>query len=94
MVQFEWDEQKNQENIRRHYISFKEAQNAFKDPHRVIALDKKHSTKTEKRYFCYGQIQGQVCTIRFTYRNKNIRIIGAGYWRKERKIYEKEKART
>jgi len=27
-------------------------------------------------------------TVRFTYRGSVIRIIGAGYWRKGRKIYE------
>ena len=29
-------------------------------------------------------------TVRFTYRGKVIRLIGAGYWRKGRKIYEEE----
>jgi hypothetical protein len=27
-------------------------------------------------------------TVRFTYRGNTIRIIGAGYWRKGKKIYE------
>ena len=31
-----------------------------------------------------------VLTVRFTYRDSKIRIIGAGYWRKGKKIYEKE----
>lgn len=29
-------------------------------------------------------------TVRFTYREESIRIIGAGYWRKGKKIYEQE----
>ncbi len=29
--------------------------------------------------------------MRFTYRENTIRIFGAGYWRKEKKIYAKEK---
>jgi hypothetical protein len=29
-------------------------------------------------------------TVRFTYGKSKIRIIGAGYWRKGKKIYEKE----
>lgn len=29
-------------------------------------------------------------TVRFTYRQNRIRIIGAGYWRKGRDVYEKE----
>lgn len=28
--------------------------------------------------------------VRFTYRRKVIRIIGAGYWRKGKAVYEKE----
>ena len=28
--------------------------------------------------------------VRFTYRGETIRIIGAGYWRKGRRLYEKE----
>jgi hypothetical protein len=33
---------------------------------------------------------GSVGTVRFSYRSNKIRIIGAGYWRKGKKIYEKE----
>ena len=29
-------------------------------------------------------------TVRFTYRNRVIRIIGAGYWRKGKRIHEQE----
>lgn len=32
-------------------------------------------------------------TVRFTYRHRLIRIIGAGYWRNGKKIYEQEKIR-
>jgi predicted RNA binding protein YcfA (HicA-like mRNA interferase family) len=30
-----------------------------------------------------------ILTVRFTYRKNKIRIIGAGYWRKGKEIYEK-----
>lgn len=30
-------------------------------------------------------------TVRFTYRERRIRIFGAGYWRKGKRIYEKNK---
>lgn len=86
---FEWDEAKNLENQEKHGVSFYEAQHAFKDERRVIAEDAVHS-QDEKRYFCFGlnQENSGVLTVRFTYRNNQIRIIGAGYWRKGRKIYE------
>ena len=31
-------------------------------------------------------------TVRFTYRNEIVGIIGAGYWRAGRKIYEKKQS--
>ena len=58
---------------------FYDAQLAFYDPKRVIAIDIKHSTKNEKRYFCFGEINDNILTVRFTIRSDNIRIIGAGY---------------
>lgn len=86
---FEWDEDKNQENKQKHHISFEIAQYAFIDPKRVIAEDQFHSTK-EKRYYCFGKVKGGVLTVRFTYRDNQIRIFGAGYWRKGKTIYEKQ----
>lgn len=85
---FEWDEEKNNENIRKHGVDFENAQYAFIDPKRVIAEDIAHS-EVEKRHFCFGKVKGGVLTVRFTYRNNSIRIIGAGYWRKGKSIYEK-----
>ena len=88
-MQFEWDEFKNQANIEKHGVSFEDARLAFLDPNRKVRLNAKHSkSKMEKRYFCFGKIEGRVLTVRFTMRGENIRIIGAGYWREGRKIYE------
>ena len=86
---FEWDKEKNQANKTKHGVSFYEAQKAFLDVRRVIARDTDHSA-SEERYYCFGQVDSAVMTVRFTYRNNKIRIFGAGYWRKGRKIYEKE----
>ena len=86
---FEWDENKNKFNQKKHNLSFEEAQYAFLDPKRVIARDLEHS-KTEKRFYCLGKIGEEIVTVRFTFRNNKIRIIGAGYWRKGKQLYEKE----
>ncbi len=85
-VKFEWDEPKNQDNQEKHGVSFELAQYAFADRHRIIAEDISHS-QDEKRYYCFGQVGEGIITVRFTYRGNKIRIIGAGYWRKGRKIY-------
>lgn len=86
---FEWDERKHQENRRKHGVSFFDAQRAFLDPKRIIAQDMGHSA-SEHRYLCFGNTGHGIMTVRFTWRGDVIRIIGAGYWRKGKKIYEKE----
>lgn len=87
-VSFEWDNKKNEINIEKHGISFFEAQRAFLDPNRIIAEDLDHSQK-EKRYYCFGKVDEMIITVRFIYKVNKIRIFGVGYWRKGRKIYEK-----
>ncbi len=88
-AKFEWDDNKDAENQAKHHVSFQDAQAAFVDPRRVIAKDLAHSD-AEERFYCIGAAGGGILTVRFTYRHKVIRIIGAEYWRKGRAIYEKE----
>lgn len=86
-VRFEWDEEKDNENQAKHNVSFSLAQHAFLDPNRVIVEDINHSIE-EERFYCIGRVGDGIMTVRFTYRGNVIRIYGAGYWRKGRKIYE------
>lgn len=86
---FEWDEDKAQENQKKHNLSFSLAQRAFLDPHRIIVEDEEHSAE-ENRYYCIGRVEEGIITVRFTYRGNTIRIYGAGYWRKGRKLYEEQ----
>ena len=86
-AQFEWDGEKDRENKEKHNVPFSLAQYAFLDPKRIIAEDIKHSDE-EKRFYCIGRVDEEIMTVRFTYRENIIRIFGAGYWRKGRKIYE------
>lgn len=88
-VRFEWDEKKDAANRLKHKVSFSLGQEAFFDTRRVIARDLKHSG-SEERYFCMGKVGDAILTVRFTLRADVIRIIGAGYWRKGREVYEKE----
>jgi uncharacterized DUF497 family protein len=90
-ARFDWDPDKDAENQRKHGVSFSRAQYAFADPQRVIAKDEAHS-QTEERFYCFGEVDGGVLTVRFTYRASVIRIISAGYWRKGKAIYERENA--
>lgn len=88
-TRFDWDPAKNQENQRKHGVAFAVAQVVFADTRRVIAEVQSHSS-SEQRYFCFGWVDGGILTVRFTYRNDVIRIFGAGYWRKGKRIYERE----
>ncbi len=87
---FIWDKKKEKENVRKHLVDFVTAAKVFVDPKRKIFIDSHHS-KDEERYFCIGKVDDKIITVRFTYRNKKIRIIGAGYWRKGKKYYENKK---
>lgn len=86
---FEWDHAKDRLNRAKHGVSFLLAQQAFLDPRRVIAEDLSHSVG-EQRYFCFGKVGDGIMTVRFTWRTGRIRIIGAGYWRKGKTIYEQQ----
>lgn len=86
---FEWDEAKNRLNQQKHGVGFELAQFAFFDERRIIAEDFGHGSE-EQRYYCFGWVEDGVMTVRFTWREKRIRIFGAGYWRKGKAIYERE----
>jgi uncharacterized protein len=90
MTKFIWDPGKEAENILKHGVDFETAQMAFDDPNRRITHDLKHS-RDENRFFCVGKVADKVLMVRFTYRGSDIRIIGAGYWRKGKNFYEKKK---
>ena len=86
---FEWDQRKDAENQRKHGVSFTLTQQAFFDVDRVVARDLTHG-EGERRYYCMGRAEDGILTVRFTFRGRVLRIIGAGYWRKGRKAYEEQ----
>jgi len=88
-INFEWDQAKDMINQEKHGVSFASAQLAFLDHYRVILEDLEHSDD-EKRFYCLGRVSDGIMTVRFTYRDNQIRIIGAGYWRKGKQVYERE----
>ncbi len=88
-TRFEWDQDKDRENQLKHRVSFSLAQHAFLDPRRIIAEDISHGGQ-EDRFYCIGRVNDGILTVRFTLRANVIRIFGAGYWRKGRRIYETE----
>ena len=73
---FVWDDKKEFENILKHGVNFSVAAQAFFDSERKIFIDHKHG-QAEERLFCIGKVDGKILTVRFTYRNDRMRIIGA-----------------
>ena len=89
VTRFEWDPAKDVENLSKHGVSFADAQLAFADERRVIEEDTRHS-EDEPRFYCIGRLDEAILTVRFTWRSGVIRIIGAGFWRKGKAVYERE----
>ena len=91
-TKFVWDADKERANVEKHGVDFHQARLAFLDPYRKIYKDAKHSNH-EERYFCIGKVNSKILTVRFVYRHEEIRVLGAGFWRKGRSLYEKENDR-
>jgi len=50
---FEWDPNKNKENIRKHRVSFERAATVFRDPKQISVFDDHHS-EDEERWVTMG----------------------------------------
>ncbi len=88
-MQFEWDEDKNIKNIKRHGIDFETATRVFADPYRIEKYDEKHSDD-EDRYITIWEINGTayVVMVVYTERGKTIRMVSARKaTNRERKAY-------
>lgn len=87
---FVWNYDKEIKNLEKHGIGFVDASKVFLDRDRLLLVDEKHS-QIENRFYCIGKIGEEIVTVRFTLRGNQIRIIGAGFWRLGRKMYEEKK---
>jgi len=87
-VEFEWDESKEQENLKKHRVSFARAVESFRDPRGIRLVDQLHSSSEKRYYWVAKDRSGKILVSRFTERGSKIRIIGCGYWRKFRRYYD------
>ena len=74
---FEWDEDKAQQNIRKHGISFEEATQIFADPYFFDVPDEKHSALGEQRFVGYGIVRGFIIVATVFSQRGRTRIISA-----------------
>ena len=74
-VSFEWDEEKDRTNFKKHGIHFKTAAKVFFDPYKLIREDEEHPE--ELRYDIIGYV-GKILFVVCAFRKQNvIRIISA-----------------
>jgi len=88
-MEFEWDPNKSDANLKKHGVSFHEASTAFGDPLSITFNDPDHSIG-EHRHLTFGYSRtGQLLAVVHTERHGKTRLIGARRaTRQERKIYE------
>jgi uncharacterized DUF497 family protein len=89
MPTFEWDEEKEKSNFRKHRVTFAEGESVFYDPSSLTIPDPDHSIE-EQRFIDIGTSnRNQVLVVVYTEREDKIRIISVRKATKaERKMYE------
>jgi uncharacterized DUF497 family protein len=92
-VRFEWDEDKNDSNQRKHGISFETAALVFEDPDRLLFIER--IEEGEERWHAIGSVRGSYLfiTVVHTYAEEEaeavVRIISARRATpQERKLYD------
>ena len=92
MIDFEWNREKEKQNITKHGFNFTEASEVFGDDSSLTVFDPDHSFN-EDRYLIFGKSgHKNHLVVSFTDRNSKIRIISARRMTPtERKAYETQK---
>lgn len=90
MVKFEWDNNKNKSNRKKHNVWFEEATQVFDDKNALMFFDKDHSD-LEERFILLGRSVSNILVVIYCERHQSIvRIISARKATpKEVKNYEK-----
>lgn len=90
---FEWDIAKSEENLKKHGISFTEAEIAFEDFYAIEEFDDEHSTAEESRFKMLATAGEKILVVVYTMRGENFRIISAREAENyERELYEKQRS--
>jgi len=91
-LHFEWDQEKNRANLRKHRVSFETAAQAFRDPMRVTIPDRE--VDGEQRWHTIGLVNGVLMLLVVHTVNEEEEIVRIVSARKaiarERRMYEEE----
>ncbi len=89
-IEFEWSEVKAEKNLKKHGVSFDEAETAFDDMNAFLQNDELHSDEEPRQALMGYSDQNRLIVVSFIESSyKRIRIISARLaTRKEHRIYE------
>jgi uncharacterized DUF497 family protein len=91
-VEYEWDDNKNQQNQAKHGIDFYDAVRIFMDIDRIEVVDDRKNYR-ETRYRTVGTAFNVVLTVVYTMRSSRYRLISARKAsRHEREAYYHQKS--
>jgi len=92
-LKFEWDTQKAATNIKKHNVSFHEAQTVFKDSFALIFDDELHSDNENREIIIGHSSNNRLLIVCFTEKTEyHIRIFSSRQaTKKERRDYEENK---
>ena len=79
IIEFQWDENKNTTNKKKHKISFEEAKSVFYDSEALLINDPEHSQEEERFIILGMSVKANLLVVCHCYRESEsvIRIISA-----------------
>jgi uncharacterized DUF497 family protein len=72
---FEWDERKRASNLAKHGVDFRRMEALFES--RLVEIEDDRQDYGETRFTVFGEIEGRVYAVVYTWRGSNRRIISA-----------------
>jgi uncharacterized protein len=70
---YEWDQEKNEQNLSKHGLSFEDAEQVFSGP--CVTFEDARYDYDEERFITLGVLEGRVVVIAHTPRGERTRII-------------------
>lgn len=90
---FEWNEEKSESNLKKHGVSFEQAELAFEDFYAVEEFDEEHTTAEEKRFKMLAMAGDEILVVVYTMRDETFRIISARKAeRYEQEFYDRQRS--
>ena len=90
---FEWDDNKNRENLANHGLNLEDAEHVFEN--QTFTFEDTRFEYGETRYITFGLLEGRMVVVAHTPRGSNTRIISMRKGNdREKKTYQKQLTAT